>query len=66
MDKTQLIAAIGQLNPSASRAFLNTFSMTALQEYLDHLELILEPRGRQSTWRRSGETPAAVTRPHSS
>jgi len=60
--KTRIINAILQLNRSAKADWLNKFATDALRRYLDHLQMTIEPRGRTSVWRRSGETPAVVTR----
>ena len=62
MTKTRIISAIQQLNRSARREWLDAFAAPALRLYLDHLEITLEPRNRESTWIRTGETPAVVTR----
>ena len=62
LSKTRVINAIVQLNRSAPPDWLNKFAVAALQRYLDHLEVTIEPRGRASVWTRSGETPAVVTR----
>ncbi len=62
INKARIIQAIQHLNQSARRDWLEAFTTTALQRYLDHLELTLEPRGRDSIWVRAGETPAIVTR----
>jgi hypothetical protein len=60
--KSQVIDSILQLNPSAKQEWLERFDVSALRRYLDHLQLALEPRGRDSVWQRDGETPAVVTR----
>ena len=60
--KSRVIEAILQLNRSARPDWLNNFAVAALRQYLDHLELTLEPRGLASVWTRSGHTPAVVTR----
>jgi hypothetical protein len=60
--KAQLIDGILQLNPSASKDWLDLFDVAALRRYLDHLQHALEPRGGQSVWLRDAETPAVVTR----
>ena len=62
MNKSQVIAAIQQINPTAKANWLDHFETTALRRYLDHLQLTLEPRGVQSAWIRPGETPAVVWR----
>ena len=60
--KSRIISAIQLLNRSARREWLEMFATPALRDYLDHLEVTLEPRGRASIWIRPGETPAVVTR----
>ena len=62
LSKTRVINAIVQLNRSAPPDWLNKFAVTALRKYLDHLEITIEPRGRESVWIRSPKTPAFVTR----
>ncbi len=62
LNKTGLIMGILQLNRSAQPGWLSDFATPALRRYLDHLEVTLEPRGRESVWIRSGETAAVVTR----
>ncbi len=61
-NRVHIISAIQQLNRSATREWLEMFATTALRQYLDHLEVTLEPRGSGSRWVRAGETPAVVTR----
>lgn len=62
VSKTKLIDEIQTINPSAERDWLLVFDQNALKSYLDHLQLTLEPRGRNSVWRRTHETAAIVTR----
>lgn len=62
MSKTQLINSIQQINRSARADWLSAFESKALQGYLDHLQITLEPRGRNSSWIRRAETPVIVTR----
>ncbi len=62
ISKTRIIDAIPQLNRSARADWLDSFATDALRRYLDHLQVTIEPRGRASVWKRSGETPAVVTR----
>lgn len=58
----QLVERIIDLNPTAEPAFLARFQPKALADYLDHLALTREPRGKSSTWvRRRGE-PAICAR----
>jgi len=62
ISKDQIIEHIQQINQSARREWLSLFDTAALQRYLDHLMVTLEPRGRGSSWIRPGETSAAITR----
>ena len=57
-----LIDEIRAHNPSASLAFLATFTKRDLEVYLEHLANAKEPRGRSSRWLRPGDTPAMVLR----
>lgn len=62
LSRAQLVERIMELNPTAGREFLSRFHGNALAEYLEHLSLAAEPRGRSSGWvRRSGQ-PAIVSR----
>ncbi len=61
-NKSGIINAIMQLNSSATADWLNKFATPALRQYLDHLQVTIEPRGRASVWIRLDETPAVVTR----
>ncbi len=47
--KPQIIQAIRELNPTAKRPWLEKFTVGDLGQYLDHLQLALEPRGSRST-----------------
>ncbi|GJQ28150.1 MAG: hypothetical protein HBSAPP03_00340 [Phycisphaerae bacterium] len=59
LNRAQLIGRILEINPSATPEFLARFTGPALAEYLDHLTLTIEPRGRGSVWvRRAG--PSAI------
>ncbi len=60
MTKDQLAAAIMSINPSAAVEFLLSFDIRDLRRYLEHLEMTREPRGRNSIWLRSGDTPAVA------
>jgi len=62
LTKSQIISAIQQVNRTVSTDWLAGFEASSLMRYLDHLQMTLEPRGRQSIWMRPGETRAAVTR----
>lgn len=56
--KSELIDRIRQLNLSADGRWLDAFDQQALFDYWEHLQLIVEPRGPRSTWRRRGDTTA--------
>jgi|JI10StandDraft_1071094.scaffolds.fasta_scaffold715318_2 hypothetical protein len=58
--KNELIDRIRQINRSADRTWLERFDDRSLFDYLEHLQLLMEPRGRRSVWRRRGESTAAV------
>jgi hypothetical protein len=62
LDKNHLIDLILKSNPGCSRDWLDQFSADQLRSYLDHLEITMEPRGRNSRWARPGDTPAVVWR----
>jgi hypothetical protein len=62
LTKNQIISAIQQVNRTVSTDWLAGFDASSLMRYLDHLQMTLEPRGRESTWMRPGETRAVVTR----
>lgn len=58
--KPQIIQAIRELNPTAKRPWLEKFTVGDLGQYLDHLQLALEPRGSRSTLARTGIPPATT------
>lgn len=60
-DKQRLIEMIQEINPTAAVDWLERFDAGALRDYLDHLQLTLEPRGRRSSWIRRGDSPPVVT-----
>ena len=62
ISKEQLIEHIQQINRSARRDWLAVFDVSALQHYLDHLLVTIEPRGGTSRWLRTSTGHAAVTR----
>ena len=62
LTKDRLIDLILETNTSPSREWLQQFRTDQLRNYLDHLELTREPRGRHSRWTRPGDTPAVVWR----
>ena len=53
-----VLAHILDLNPSASEAFLASFTTRELELYRDHLLSAMEPRGRTARWVRPGDMPA--------
>ncbi len=62
LNKTQTNVAIQEINRSVSSDWLDVFDVSALRHYLDHLQQTIQPRGGESVWIRTGETPAVVTR----
>ena len=62
LTKDRLIDLIRETNTSPSREWLDQFRTDQLQSYLEHLDMTLEPRGRNSRWARPGDTPAVVWR----
>lgn len=56
--KHELIDRIRQINRSADQTWLARFDDQKLNDYLEHLQLLMEPRGRHSVWRRRGDSPA--------
>ncbi len=60
--KHELIDRIRQINRSADTRWLEAFDQSALFNYFEHLQVLMEPRGRSSIWRRRAETPAVVAR----
>ena len=62
LTKPQLISSIQAINNSARKEWLATFEVSALNQYLDHLQITLEPRGGASRWVRDVDSPVIVTR----
>jgi hypothetical protein len=58
--KNELIDRIRQINRTADPQWLERFDDSSLVDYLEHLQLLMEPRGRTSVWRRRAESRAAV------
>lgn len=58
--KNELIARIREINRSVNIRWLEAFDPKALVDYCEHLQLLVEPRGRASVWRRRGDTAAVV------
>ena len=59
-DRERLIAQISELNPTATRSWLEQFDAQALREYLDHLHFALRPRHDGTPWGRRGPRRAAA------
>ena len=62
LTKPQLIHSIQEINNSAQKDWLAMFEVSALNRYLDHLQITLEPRGPASRWTRPNDAPVIVTR----
>lgn len=62
MSHPQLLDRIITVNPNADIEYLGRFSREKLADYLDHLLVAAEPRGRGSIWVRRGDTAGVVTR----
>ncbi len=62
LTKPQLIHSIQEINNSAQGDWLAMFEVSALNRYLDHLQITLEPRGGASRWIRPNDAPVIVTR----
>lgn len=62
LSKAQIIDAIQQVNRQVGAEWLFHFEQDALRQYLDHLQITMEPRGAASRWTRPGDTTAIVTR----
>jgi hypothetical protein len=58
--KHELIERIREFNRSVNVRWLERFEPQALVDYAEHLQLLVEPRGRDSVWRRRGDTAAVV------
>lgn len=60
--QVSLMQQIIELNPTATAGFLARFAESSLRHYLDRLAMAKQPRGRDSRWVRTGETPAIMAR----
>jgi hypothetical protein len=60
-DKATLIASICEINPSASTEWLAKFSESDLREYLNHLQVTMEP-ALLARWVRRNDRAPMVTR----
>jgi hypothetical protein len=58
--KNELIDRIRQINRSADPRWLERFEDAALFDYLEHLQLLMEPRGGQSVWHRRNDAAAVI------
>jgi hypothetical protein len=54
----KLIEEIVAVSPHSSPEFLGRFTSEQLRNYLEHLQLTIEPRGTR--WKRQGTSPAVV------
>lgn len=62
LTKVRLVERIIEMNPTASEQFLRVFSHKGLMDYMEHLASAQEPRGRNSSWLRRGDSPAILAR----
>lgn len=62
LTREQVVGRIIEINPTATRRFLDQFGKEALGRYLNHLEVASEPRGRNAIWDRPGDAPAIMYR----
>jgi len=63
MTRSQVVERIISINPTATTEFLGRFADRALRGYLDHLNVVQEPRGRSSQpWVRPADSPAILMR----
>jgi len=61
LTRSQVVDRILQMNPTATVDFLASFSDDEVREYLDHLQFVAMPRGRNSRWvPRSGVSAVAM------
>lgn len=60
MSKTFIIDRIRDVNHTVSRDWLESFSDTKLRDYLDHLELLQQPRIHGRAWLRRADVPTAI------
>jgi len=58
LTREQLVEQIARLNPTAGREFLAGFERRHLSEYLRHLLVGQEPRGRSARWIPNRDAPA--------
>jgi hypothetical protein len=62
LTREQVLGRIIEINPTATRQFLDQFGKEALGRYLNHLEVASEPRSRRVAWDRPGDAPAIMCR----
>jgi len=60
IEREEIIEAIVEINRGVSRAWLESFETDHLREYLEHLDLVIRPRG--TIWVRPSGTPPAYER----
>lgn len=60
LTKQLIIDEIRQVNRNAPFEWLSLFSDGQLRSYLEHLQVAIEPRGRNSRWIRDGVLPSVV------
>jgi len=60
IEREEIIEAIVEINRGVSRAWLESFETEHLREYLEHLDLVIRPRG--TVWVRTRGTPPAFER----
>ena len=58
MNRDGVMEQLQPLNPTATPVQLEGFSPEVLESYLTRLVRAVEPRGRQSVWRRESRDPA--------
>jgi hypothetical protein len=59
LQRRNVMDQIIALNPSASAEFLEQFDDAALSQYLDHLNIAQQPRGKDARWVRPHGKPWA-------
>lgn len=56
-ERSRLMSRILELNPTASPDFLSRFPVNELGQYLQHLLVAQQPRGRMARWVRPDNVP---------
>lgn len=62
LSQGQLIEHIMDINPSANLDFLSAFTASELNQYLNHLLWLEQPRTGEAVWIRPGDSPAVLAR----